>query len=138
MADNNTNNKKIWLASPHMSDEGYEQEYVKEAFDTNWKAPLEPNVNGFEKELAAKVGIDHAAAFHGIDLPETTHGNSIQFVADNVDHNTATLDGRNTFHGMGMIAVVTPGVRRPKQIPRKNVSLQDVQAIGQIGVYFYR
>ena len=33
-------NKKIYLASPHMSDEGYEQEYVKEAFDTNWIAPL--------------------------------------------------------------------------------------------------
>jgi dTDP-4-amino-4,6-dideoxygalactose transaminase len=55
-------NKKIWLSSPHMSDEGYEQEYVKEAFDTNWIAPLGPNVNGFEKELAAKVGVHHAAA----------------------------------------------------------------------------
>ena len=54
--------EKIWLASPHMSDEGYEQEYVKEAFDTNWIAPLGPNVNGFEKELAEKVGIGHAAA----------------------------------------------------------------------------
>ena len=32
--------KKILLASPHMSDEGYEKEYVKEAFDTNWIAPL--------------------------------------------------------------------------------------------------
>ena len=54
--------EKIWLASPHMSDEGYELEYVKQAFDTNWIAPLGPNVNEFEKELAAKVGIDHAAA----------------------------------------------------------------------------
>ena len=53
---------KIWLASPHMSDEGYEMEYVKEAFDTNWIAPLGPNVNGFENELAAKVGIKYAAA----------------------------------------------------------------------------
>ena len=32
--------KRIFLASPHMSDEGYEQQYVKEAFDTNWIAPL--------------------------------------------------------------------------------------------------
>ena len=55
-------NKKIWLASPHMSDEGYEMQYVKEAFDTNWVAPLGPNVNEFEKELAAKVGSKHAAA----------------------------------------------------------------------------
>lgn len=54
--------EKIWLASPHMSDEGYEMEYVKQAFDTNWIAPLGPNVNEFEKELAAKVGSGHAAA----------------------------------------------------------------------------
>lgn len=54
--------EKIWLASPHMSDEGYEQMYVKEAFDSNWVAPLGPNVTGFEQELATKVGINHAAA----------------------------------------------------------------------------
>jgi dTDP-4-amino-4,6-dideoxygalactose transaminase len=54
--------EKIWLSSPHMSDEGYEQEYIKEAFDTNWIAPLGPNVNGFEEELAAKVEAKHAAA----------------------------------------------------------------------------
>lgn len=54
--------EKIWLSSPHMSDEGYEQEYIKEAFDTNWIAPLGPNVNGFEEELEAKVGAKHAAA----------------------------------------------------------------------------
>lgn len=40
---------KIWLSSPHMS--GNEQSYIKEAFDTNWVAPLGPNVNGFEKDL---------------------------------------------------------------------------------------
>lgn len=55
-------NKKIWLASPHMSDEGYEMQYIQEAFETNWVAPLGPNVNEFEKELAAKVGSKHAAA----------------------------------------------------------------------------
>lgn len=61
MAENKSN-KKIWLASPHMSDEGYEMQYVQEAFDTNWVAPLGPNVNEFEKELATKVGSKHAAA----------------------------------------------------------------------------
>ncbi|TDP00894.1 DegT/DnrJ/EryC1/StrS family aminotransferase [Flavobacterium sp. 245] len=40
---------KIWLSSPHMG--GTEQKYVQEAFDTNWIAPLGPNVNGFEKDL---------------------------------------------------------------------------------------
>ena len=63
MAENKTN-KKIWLASPHMSDEGYEMQYVQEAFDTNWVAPLGPNVNEFENELAAKVGSKHAAALN--------------------------------------------------------------------------
>ena len=58
----NISNKKIWLASPHMSDEGYEMQYVQEAFDTNWVAPLGPNVNEFERELAVKVGSKYAAA----------------------------------------------------------------------------
>lgn len=53
---------KINLASPHMSDEGYEQEFVKEAFDTNWIAPLGENVNQFEKEFAERVGSKSAAA----------------------------------------------------------------------------
>ncbi|MBB6698261.1 DegT/DnrJ/EryC1/StrS family aminotransferase [Clostridium algidicarnis] len=54
--------KKIWLSSPHMSDEGYEMEYIKEAFDTNWIAPLGTNVTEFEKELAVKVGIKASTA----------------------------------------------------------------------------
>jgi dTDP-4-amino-4,6-dideoxygalactose transaminase len=45
-----------------MSDEGYEKQYVNEAFDTNWIAPLGENVNQFEKELATKVGSKTAAA----------------------------------------------------------------------------
>ncbi|MCE7791179.1 DegT/DnrJ/EryC1/StrS family aminotransferase [Salipaludibacillus sp. CUR1] len=53
---------RIFLSSPHMSDEGYEMKYVQEAFDTNWIAPLGENVNKFEEELAEKVGIGHAAA----------------------------------------------------------------------------
>jgi dTDP-4-amino-4,6-dideoxygalactose transaminase len=54
--------ERIFLSSPHMSDEGYEMQYVKEAFDTNWIAPLGENVNGFERELAEKVGSKAAAA----------------------------------------------------------------------------
>lgn len=55
-------NERIFLSSPHMSEEGYEMQYVKEAFDTNWIAPLGENVNNFEIELAAKVGSKSAAA----------------------------------------------------------------------------
>lgn len=42
-------NNKIWLSSPHLG--GGEQKYVQEAFDSNWVAPLGPNVNGFEEDL---------------------------------------------------------------------------------------
>ena len=51
---------KIFLASPTMH--GEEQQFVKEAFDTNWIAPLGKNVDEFENELSAYVGIKHGAA----------------------------------------------------------------------------
>ncbi len=54
--------KKIYLSSPHMSEEGYEMQYIQEAFASNWIAPLGANVDEFERELAAKVGAKHAAA----------------------------------------------------------------------------
>jgi len=53
-------NTKIWLSSPHMG--GSEEKYVKEAFDTNWVAPLGPNVDNFEKDLVSYTGAKHAAA----------------------------------------------------------------------------
>ena len=51
-----TPEKTIYLCLAHMSEEGIEQKYVKEAFDTNWVVPLGPNVNGFEKDLEFFVG----------------------------------------------------------------------------------
>ena len=42
---------RIYLCLAHMSKQGIEQKYIKEAFDTNWVVPLGPNVNGFEEEL---------------------------------------------------------------------------------------
>jgi len=47
-------NSKIWLSSPHMG--GTETKYVQEAFDTNWIAPLGPNVTGFEQDLETYIG----------------------------------------------------------------------------------
>lgn len=52
--------KRIYLSSPHMS--GHEQKYINEAFETNWIAPLGPNVDAFEKEIAAYTGVNDAAA----------------------------------------------------------------------------
>lgn len=51
---------RILLSTPHMS--GLEEEYVAEAFRTNWIAPLGPHVDAFEREFSEKVGISHAAA----------------------------------------------------------------------------
>lgn len=53
-------NTKIWLSSPHMS--GHEEIFVKEAFDTNWIAPLGPHVDGLEHDLQKFTGNSHAAA----------------------------------------------------------------------------
>jgi dTDP-4-amino-4,6-dideoxygalactose transaminase len=53
--------EKIWLSSPHMG--GSERNFVTEAFDTNWVAPLGPNVTGFEKDLESYQGENtHVAA----------------------------------------------------------------------------
>ncbi|WP_040345877.1 aminotransferase class I/II-fold pyridoxal phosphate-dependent enzyme [Neobacillus bataviensis] len=52
--------KRIFLSPPHMS--GYEQKYINEAFETNWIAPLGPNVDAFEKEIAEYVRANDAVA----------------------------------------------------------------------------
>jgi len=54
------NNKRIFLSSPHMS--GNEIKYIQEAFDSNWIAPLGPNVDAFEKEMSTYLGGRHALA----------------------------------------------------------------------------
>lgn len=52
--------QRIFLSPPHMS--GNELKYINEAFDTNWIAPLGPNVDAFEKEIANYVGVSEAVA----------------------------------------------------------------------------
>ena len=76
--------KKIWLSPPHMG--GNEEAYVKEAFDTNWIAPLGPNVQQFEKSIEGFVGNNtHAAclssgtsAIHlGLELLGVSKGDEV-------------------------------------------------------------
>ncbi len=62
----------------------------------------------------------------------------MQYVADNADHNVRTLDGKDTFHGMGMIAVVTPGTKNSNQILRVKITSKDIAAVGRVPVYYYR
>ncbi|WP_394186450.1 aminotransferase class I/II-fold pyridoxal phosphate-dependent enzyme [Metabacillus halosaccharovorans] len=55
-----TRQKRIFLSAPHMS--GNEMMYISDAFETNWIAPLGPNVDAFEKEIATCVGVNEAVA----------------------------------------------------------------------------
>ncbi len=54
--------KRLLLASPHMSDEGYELEYIHDAFQKNWIAPLGENVNEFEKAMGEFMGEGYPVA----------------------------------------------------------------------------
>lgn len=84
--------KRIYLSSPTMH--GKELEYIQEAFDTNWVAPLGPNVNEFEKEFAAYLGEGYAAALSsgtgaihlaliiaGVKRDDIVFGSSLTFAA---------------------------------------------------------
>lgn len=83
---------RVYLSSPHMS--GQEQKYIKEAFDTNWIAPLGSNVDAFEKEMSKYTGAKEAvavssgtAAIHlalsllGVDKGDKVFCSSLTFVA---------------------------------------------------------
>ena len=60
--------KTIYLCLAHMSEEGWEQKYMKEAFDTNWVVPMGPNVNAFEEDLRRFVTSNNESAVYG-DFP---------------------------------------------------------------------
>ena len=68
----------------------------------------------FEKNAADCVAPDMLG--EDIDMADTT----LLFAADNVDHNVLTIDGKGTFHGMGMIGAMTPGQNTKRIIPRRN------------------
>ncbi|XP_053404320.1 uncharacterized protein LOC128558588 [Mercenaria mercenaria] len=62
----------------------------------------------------------------------------VQFVADNIDHNTATIDGHNTFHGMGIIATFTPKDNKRRVVPRIQVTNEELVKIGKINIKYYK
>ena len=67
--------KTIYLCLAHMSEEGWEQKYVKEAFDTNWVVPMGPNVNAFEKDLAEFVNkVDSSKCQDSSSMKSETKG----------------------------------------------------------------
>lgn len=76
----------------------------------------------------------NAALSYGTDIPYHAP-QFVQYVADNVDHNIRTLDGNATFHGMGMIAAVTPGVKKANVILRAKIK---PSAVAAMPILFHR
>jgi len=62
----------------------------------------------------------------------------VQYGADNVDCNICTLDGHGIFHGMGMIAAVTPEICLRRSIPRAHVPSLDVAIVGRVHIHFHK
>jgi len=79
-----------------------------------------------------------AAATQGTDIPSHIPGCFVQYAADNVDHNTRTLDGTGTFHGMGIIAMITPATKTTKPVPIKAVSAEEIASAGRIDICHYQ
>ena len=80
-----------------------------------------------------------ASVHQGTKIPGVSESSSAEpthfmhHVADNADHNSRTLDGRNTFHGMGIICSVTPAVSSSLTIPRlEDVSTEDLIRLTEI------
>ena len=86
----------------------------------------------FEKNAADTVAVDKLG--ENVD----SQGMAVLFAGDNVDHNILTIDGKGTFHGMGMIAPLTPG-RKPNQIiPRQSISELKYTEKTKIDIVEYR
>jgi hypothetical protein len=82
--------------------------------------------------------LQNAALTQGVELDGMFGESCVQFVADNVDHNIRTLDGQGTFHGMGMIAAVTPATRTVRRIKRDTtINAKHVEAAGRIQMKFW-
>ncbi len=90
-------NLKIWLSSPHMG--GTERNYVTEAFDTNWVAPLGPNVNGFEQDISEYLRGQCNYNYHSAALTSGTAALHVALIILGVQRNDAVLVQSFTFCG---------------------------------------
>ena len=77
------------------------------------------------------------AVNQGTDNPGYTPDVFIQ-QADNIDHNTRTLDRSRTFHGMGIIAIMTPSIQCRKILPKKQVKIDEMATAGDIDTCVYK
>ena len=81
---------------------------------------------------------ERSAAFHhGIHIEGINNESYLQHVAENVDHNLRAIDGLNTFHGMGIIAVMTPRVSTKRPVPKVTLSSSLVIEVGRIETHIF-
>ena len=93
------------------------------------------NTHGFCSSYSEVQKYERCAAVNqGLDISVFFPGQFVQYVADNVDHDIRTLDGCGTFHGMGIIAVVTPNSDVTSVIQRVSVSAEEIAAVGRINI----
>ena len=74
----------------------------------------------------------------GNEIPSFIPKRVAQFIADNVNHNVSTLDGANTFHGMGIIAVTSPGRKQSRPVPRIKKTAEELAFQSKIKIHYYR
>ncbi|CAM4567031.1 unnamed protein product [Leuciscus chuanchicus] len=79
-------------------------------------------------------GIAAAASY----VPESLQVLLRNMFADNVNHSVATIDGTGTFHGMGIIACITPGIKQNKPVPKIQVTAADIAAVGRINIQYFK
>lgn len=84
-------------------------------------------VQHFERNAALVCGTE-------IEKSQLSASHSINYSADNADSESITQSGRFQYHGMGMMASVTPGVRKKLIVPRDNVDLEQIRRMGQIDI----
>ena len=79
-----------------------------------------------------------AAVSQPLETPCLMQGQFLQLMADNIDHNTQTHDGLNTFHGMGMIIAVTPGIKCTSSIIICVEVTAEAVAVAKVDIHFYK
>jgi hypothetical protein len=94
------------------------------------------NILGFSSEI--KRYLSCAAVEQENHISEVKDYTRLQFIADNVDDNSCTIDGHGTFHGMGIIAGLTPGFKCDSAVPRAEVSNESILVLGSIDIKYYR
>ncbi|GFR89265.1 hypothetical protein ElyMa_000790200 [Elysia marginata] len=89
------------------------------------------------RQFEASAAIHHGALRDQGNLTQPLEG-QVQFVADNVDHNIRTLAGHGTFHGMGIMAVMTPPRLAHRRIAKRPIDAAEGKELGRIRISFYR